>query len=755
MAKVIKKWTPENWASWKPFGIGEQHPNNFAEVFRAFFQNFKRLGYAFRVLNRGVCDGCALGTYGMRDWTTPGIHLCNIRLRLLKLNTMDTLNEALLEDASLLERKSSGELRHMGRLPYPMVRRKGDSGFRRISWEEAYDIAADRIARTSPKRMGFYLTSRGIPNETYYATQKAVRALGTNSIDNAARVCHSPSTGGLKAALGVGATTCSYSDWIDADMVVFFGTNPANNQPVTTKYMHYAKKAGTKIVTINTYREPGMENYWIPSIPESALFGTKLTDRFFLINIGGDIAFINGTIKHMIENGWLNDTFVSGYTADFDTLKASIDAQSWEELEAISGASMEEMRDFAEMVGKAEKAVFVWAMGITQHRFGEDNVKAIINLALTRGFVGKPGSGLMPIRGHSGVQGGAEMGAYSTVFPGGKLINEENAAWLTREYGFEIRPERGLTAPEMIDAAAKHDLDVLFSAGGNFVEVLPDPNYVEAALSSIPLRIHMDIVLSPQMFIPPKDTILLLPAATRYEIRGGVTETSTERRVIFSPEIKGYRPGDAKPEYEVLIEIISRVYPELIHKIRFEGTVAIREEIARVIPYYDGIQNLKEYGDSFQYGGAYLAENWNFPTSDGKAHFTPVDLPTENVPEGAFVLTTRRGKQFNSIVHEHIDQLNGAPREAVLISPIDAKRLNLKTGDPVMLHNITGTFYGRTFVAPVKPGNLQVHWPEGNVLIDHKVRSPIADIPDYNAVVWLDAVDWPNTSVRLSEFAAD
>ncbi len=135
-----------------------------------------------------------------------------------------------------------------------------------------------------------------MPNESYYAAQKAARAIGTNSIDNAARVCHSPSTFGLKEALGVGASTCSYSDWIGTDLIVFIGSNVANNQPVTTKYLHQAKKAGTRVAVAQPAREPGMERYWIPSKAESALFGTKIADDFFGLNIGGDVAFLTGVL---------------------------------------------------------------------------------------------------------------------------------------------------------------------------------------------------------------------------------------------------------------------------------------------------------------------------------------------------------------------------------------------------------------------------------------------------------------------------
>ena len=200
----------------------------------------------------------------------------------------------MLDDASALQKAARRELRRLGRLPHPMIRRAGEPGFTRIEWDEALDLTAERIREAGPERIGFYLTSRGMTNETYYAAQKAARAIGTNSIDNAARICHSPSTFGLKETLGVGASTCSYADWIGTDLIVFIGSNVANNQPVTTKYLHHAKKAGTRVAVVNPYREPGMERYWIPSTPESALFGTKIADEFFGLNIGGDVAFLNG-----------------------------------------------------------------------------------------------------------------------------------------------------------------------------------------------------------------------------------------------------------------------------------------------------------------------------------------------------------------------------------------------------------------------------------------------------------------------------
>ncbi|MCF2149149.1 FdhF/YdeP family oxidoreductase [Desmonostoc muscorum LEGE 12446] len=739
LPKPKKHWTPSNWASWKPFGIGEQYPNNYWEVFRAIWLSRDQLPYAWNILDKGVCDGCALGTTGMKDWTLDGIHLCNVRLRLLRMNTMPAFDPVLLEDVSQLQKQKSAQLRDLGRLPYPMIRQRGEQGFRRVDWDEALEVIANRIRATTPDRLSFYVTSRGTVNETYYATQKAVRAMGSNNIDNAARICHSPSTAGLKAALGAGATTCSYKDWIGTDLLVFIGSNVANNQPVTVKYLHYAKKAGTKIVVINTYREPGMERYWVPSIVESALFGTKFAEDFFLINMGGDIAFLNGTIKHIIANNWVDESFINLHTAGFAELKASLESQSWEELERLSGTSREEMYAFAKMVGEANKAVFVWSMGITQHECGEDNVRSVINLALTKGFVGREGCGLMPIRGHSGVQGGAEMGCYATVFPGGKPITPEHAAQFSQLWGFEVPATKGLIAPEMINAAHQGQLDVLFSVGGNFLEVLPEPDYVEAALKQIPLRVHMDIVLSSQMLVEPADTVVLLPATTRYEIPGGVTETNTERRVIFSPEIPGPRIGEARPEWQVFLELARRVKPDLADKLVFANTSAMRQEIAQAVPQYAGIQHLQQPGDQFQYGGSHLCFGWNFPTADGKAHFGVLLPPQRELPEGCFFVATRRGKQFNSMVQERRDAITGAVREAVLMNAGDAAKLGLKEGDKVILKNELGELPGQVYIAPIQSGNLQVHWPEGNVLLDRTKRS-LEGVPDYNAIAYLEKI---------------
>jgi molybdopterin-dependent oxidoreductase alpha subunit len=722
---------PSHWVSLVPRNPAEQKPNHYLEMARVAWENRDQLPYAWRILGQGTCDGCALGTTGLRDWTLQGIHLCMVRLELMRLNTMPALDPARLADVSALRNLSSKELRALGRLPEPMIRRKGERGFRVVSWEEAYEAAAEKIRATDPERFAVYLTSRGIMNEHYYAAQKAARAMGTNHVDNSARLCHAASTVAMKRTVGYGATTCSYTDWIGADLIVFFGSNTPNNQPVTMKYLYHARRQGAKVAVVNTYFEPGLKRYWVPSVPDSAVFGTKFADEWFPVDTGGDLAFLNGVLKVLVAEGWVDRDFIARSSTGFAETAAHVAAQDWETLEHESGTTRATMRRFAEMLRDARNGIFVWSMGLTQHAHGVDTIQALLNVGLARGWVGREKVGMMPIRGHSGVQGGAEVGCA----PG---LEEPHSTRFAEVWGFPCPSFKGLTASEMVDAACRGAIDAFWIVGGNFVETLPDPAAVAAGLARVGTRIHQDIVATSMMLLDPADTVILFPATTRYESPGGGTETSTERRIIFSPEVPGRRIGSAKPEWEVFGEVAARVRPDRAGKVRFASSQSIRDELARAVPLYAGIERLSAKGDQFQWGGPRLFEDGVFNTPDGKARFTAVTPPRRQAPPGMFHVSTRRGKQFNSMVQHETDPLNGARREDVLMSREDADRLGLKDGDPVRLASSSGAYTGRARIEEMKPGNLEVHWPEGNVLLCREEIDIASHEPDYNAVVSLE-----------------
>jgi len=755
MSHRLETSTGERLLNAVPFGLGRTKPKHFRDMADIVWRNRDNLGYAWKVLSRGVCDGCALGVAGLHDWTIEGVHLCMTRLNLLRLNTMPAMDPAILADVTVLRGKTNAELRELGRLPFPMIREAGDRGFRRVTWEEALGRIGGKIRVTDPRKLAFFVTARGVTNEVYYMAQKAARFLGTGHVDNAARLCHAPSTSAMKHAIGLAASTCSYRDWYGTDLIVFFGANPANDQPVTTKYLHEARALGTRVALVNPYLEPGLRRYWVPSSVSSAVFGTGIADWWFPVTQGGDIAFISGVLKILIARNWVNREFIESHAADFPALQESLERMEFAELEKSSGLSRASMEEFAELLHRSRNAVFVWSMGITQHSYGGDAVSAVLNLGLAMGYVGREKTGLMPIRGHSSVQGGAEMGCYSTALPGGKPLTEANVAALSEQYGFPVPGWAGMTAVDMVEACANGELDVFYNVGGNFLRTLPDPNRVARALENVPLRIHQDILVTDQMLLPAREAVILLPAKTRYEQDDGGIETTTERRIAYSPEIPR-QVGEARAEWKILRDVAVAAFPERASQLGAGDGWELRREIARIVPFYEGCQDLSKTGDAVQYGGPRLCDGGVFATPDGRAHFKAISVPgcavegpANSVPipsqtgsaTSTFVVSTRRGKQFNTLIYAEVDPLTGAGRDAVFLSPSDASVLGISQDDPVLLSNGAGQFEGRAFLAPIAPGNLQVHWPEGNVLLRGGLVDSASGVPDYNAVVTLSRRD--------------
>lgn len=206
--KLNKKPAPKLWASWAPMGLGKVKPKHIRDTMKTAWDNKDNLPYAYRILTQGVCDGCALGVSGLRDQTLTGPHLCTTRLNVLRLNTMPAIEDKWLSaDIEQLRKLDSTELRKLGRIPYPLSRKNGERSFSRISWDEALSRIADKIKSIDKRQLAFYLTARGITNEVYYTAAKAARFIGTNNIDNASRICHSPSKTALKRSLGIGASS--------------------------------------------------------------------------------------------------------------------------------------------------------------------------------------------------------------------------------------------------------------------------------------------------------------------------------------------------------------------------------------------------------------------------------------------------------------------------------------------------------------------------------------------------------------------
>jgi molybdopterin-dependent oxidoreductase alpha subunit len=735
--RLLRKWL-RFLALLVPFGLLLRNkPRHYLEMLKVVWENRGRLGYALRILRHGVCDGCSLGPRGLRDDVIPGVHLCLTRLKLLRLNTMGPIPDERLTNIESLRRLSNEELHRLGRVPYPLLRRRGEPGFSRVSWDAALALVAARWKALDPDEIGLFLTSRGLTNETYYVAQKLARIGGTPHVDTCARLCHAASTVGLKETIGFAAPTLSLSDWIGTDLIVIIGSNLPNNQPVSTKYLHYAKQKGTRIVVVNPFREPALERYYIPSVASSALFGTTLMDDYFGVRPGGDIAFMCGVLKALDEIGGFDERFVAERTEGGAELRAELAGLAWPALADDAGVSEAEMRRFAALYAGAKTAVFVYSMGLTQYEFGVENVKMVVNLALARGMIGREHTGIMPIRGHSGVQGSAECGADPDKLPGGVPLDQENAERFEAFYRHVIPRDKGLKAAHLLDRAGERGLGLLYLVGGNHLETMPDRAHAARALSRVGLRVHQDIVLNTSTLLDAEDAVLVLPGQTRYEQKSGGTSTSTERRIRFTPEIPGPRIAEARAEWEIPALIGARLEPDRKDLFDYPDTGAIRREMAELMPIYRGIEKLEREGDSLQWGGPRLGTE-RFGTPSGKARFSRVTPPRIDVPLGRFLLTMRRGKQFNSMTYGARDPLlAGARRTSVLIDRRDLDALGFEEGESVVVKSDTASVTATLAVGPCRRGHVQGYWPELNPLLARRYDEASGE-PDYATTVSIE-----------------
>ena len=398
------------------------------------------------------------------------------------------------------------------------------------------------------------------------------------------------------------------------------------------------------------------------------------------------------------------------------------------------------MRRFAEQYACAKTCVFVYSMGLTQHRFGVENVKALVNLALARGMLGREKCGIIPIRGHSGVQGGGECGVDPDKYPGGfEVAVPEDRARFEALWGRPLPAWRGHRTLQMLEAAHRGEIDALYSLGGNLLETMPDRDYMREALSRVKLRIHQDIVINSSALLEG-EAVLLLPAQTRYETPGGGTTTSTERRIRYTPEIPGPRIAEARAEWRIPVDVAIATRPELAAAFPWRGTPDIRAELAEAIPTYAGIEQLEQEGQSVQWGGERLFVDGFSRMPGGRALFTVVEIPELRIPEGQFHLTTRRGKQFNSMTYGERDRLMGSPdRRDVLMNPADADALGVRDGQEIVLRSSVGEWIGIARCASMKERHVQAYWPETNVLIPRRF-DPVSGEPDYNVFVTIEPV---------------
>jgi molybdopterin-dependent oxidoreductase alpha subunit len=701
-------------------------------------QTVRRMGLAnsARALRaKNTCKACGLGMGGQLGGMTneagefPSV--CNKSVQAQSTDVQPPIPpEFFAHPISELRELSARELEHAGRLGRPVFKAAGEEFFRELDWDEALGMAAGRMAATDPARAFFYASGRS-SNESGFLLQLLARLWGTNNVNNCSYYCHQATSVGLGSTIGTDTSTVELEDLDGCDLVFVIGANPASNHPRFIHKLIACRERGGEVIVINPAREPGLVKFAAPKSARSMISGgTEVASRYLQPNIASDLALFKGLAKAVIEAGAHSEEFISRHCEGWDAFRDDIAATSWTTLCARTGLSREAMEDAAALYARSDKAVFAWGMGMTHHRHGCDNVEYIANLALLRGMIGTRYAGLLPLRGHSNVQGIGTIGVKPVL---AKAVFER----MEQSLGITLPTAPGLDTLAAMEAAHAGAIDVACIVGGNLYAATPDSAWAREALDRIGLRVHLTTTLNQGHLQGIAGDVLILPVAARDEEPQSTTQESMFNYVRLS-DGGIHRLPDVRSEVAIVAELGRRLLPDApIDFDRYTNHDTIRETIARTIP---GMQDLKDIGlakREFHVRGR-LLHTPEFRTDSGRATFRVRPLPdvSKDSKTYPFLLASIRSEgQFNSIIYEETDSYRyGADRWSVLVSPDDLARLDLAKGDLVDLRSAQGEMLAlkvQPFDLP--PGNLMAYYPEANCLTDRE-RDPRSRTPRFKSI---------------------
>jgi molybdopterin-dependent oxidoreductase alpha subunit len=691
-----------------------------------------RLYRALRAPN--ACKTCALGMGGARGGMVNELgrfpEVCKKSIQAMAADLQGRIPERFFDDFDFAKLRAftPRELEAAGRIVEPLYAGPLDTGYRRIGWDEAFDRVADKLRQTPPEESFFYFSGRS-SNEAGFLLQLFARLYGTNHVNNCSYYCHQASGVALGSVTGTGTATVVLEDLDHCDLVLLIGANPASNHPRFMRTLMDLKRRGGKVVVVNPLREPGLVRFKVPSDVRSLLFGTTIADEYVQPHIGGDIAVLNGIAKAILERGAVDETFVARFTDGWEEVRASLEALSWEEIVRRGGVDRATIVRVAAMYAASTHTIFCWAMGVTHHRHGVENIQAIGNLALMRGMVGRPGCGLLPLRGHSNVQGIGSVG----VTP---RLKQAVLDRLEQHFSVTMPTVPGLDTLGCLKAAAAGSMRFAWCLGGNLYGATPDCRFAAGAFARLDQVVYLSTTLNTGHVLGRGRETIVLPVCARDEEPQATTQESMFNFVRLSrggpPRYEGPRP-----EVEVIATVAEKVLGEKppvdFASMRRHGT--IREAIASIVPGYEAIRDIGAGGREFQIGGRTFHEP-TFPTDTGRAKFNAVDPPELLGGDGALRLMTMRSEgQFNTVVYEDEDVYRGQERrDVILMNAEDIARMGLAVDQPVTVSSDCGSLE-RVLVRPtdIPPGNAAMYFPEANALIA-AVVDPRSKTPPYKSV---------------------
>ncbi|HRK22051.1 MAG TPA: FdhF/YdeP family oxidoreductase [Fimbriimonadaceae bacterium] len=686
---------------------------------------FLRLWRAMR--SRNACKTCALGmggqNGGMVNESGHFPEVCKKSLQAMTADMRGRIDPKFFETYTIeqLQSLSPRELEMAGRIVDPVLLEPGAKHFRVLSWDEATAKIVQEMRDSEPDRAFFYASGR-TSNEAGFLLHLFARAYGTNHVSNCSYYCHQASGYGLRESVGVPTATISLEDVEKCDVLFLIGGNPASNHPRFMAQLVNLRARGGNVIVVNPVKETGLVAFKVPSNMKSMVFGSEVASQYVQPSIGGDIAFLIGVAKALLERGAIDHAFLNEHTEGATAVLDQLGRSSWTEIESASGLSQREMEESAEVYARSERAIFAWTMGITHHTHGVENVQWIANLALLRGMVGKPGAGLLPIRGHSNVQGMGSVGVYPRL--------SQMAIEKLTGLGVEAPKFEGLDTLAALEAAHEGKFDVGLCLGGNLFGASPDARFVEEAFSKIRTVVYLSTTLNTGHAHGLGQSTIILPVKARDEESQLTTQESMFSFVRVS-DGGAERFKGPRSEVDVLIDVAKETLTEgPLEWTRFRNHDEIRNLIADLYPALGPIARVGQTRREFEIPGRVLHEP-AFPTPNRKARLHAHPIPERHPlkPDQLNLMTVRSEGQFNTIVYEEEDIYRGQERrDVILLNPEDMVRLQLSNDDLVQIENEWGTMRVLARSFDIAKNCALMYYPEANVLIprraDPKSRTP-------------------------------
>lgn len=612
------------------------------------------------------------------------------------------------------------------RLKYPLIKNKETGEFERATWDEALDLIASKFTEIKKQygsdSLAGFACSRS-PNEDCYMLQKMVRcAFGTNNVDNCARVCHSATVAGLAMTLGSGAMTNPISDITnDVDVIMLVGSNPEEAHPVIGMQIRQAVERGTRLIVVDP-RDIGL---------------SKVADIHLKLKPGTNVAFANGMMNVIINEGLADEEFIKTRTEGFEELREIVKDYTPEKVAEICHIDADHLREAALMYAKAKKAPIIYCLGVTEHSTGTEGVMSMSNMAMLVGKLGRPGCGVNPLRGQNNVQGACDMGAMPGDFPGyQKVTNPEVVAKFERAWGVKLSNKPGMHATDVFGAAIRKEIRGLFIFGEDPVVTDADQNHIKKALQSLDFFVLSDLFMTETA----QYADVILPGTSYAEKEG--TFSNTERRVQRVRKAVQLE-GEMRLDTDIFIDLMNRMgYPQ--PQLTSEE---IMDEIASLTPIFGGISHRRlDKGESIQWPcpdknhpGTPILHVGKF--SRGLGWFYPAEyVPSAELPddEYPFILMTGR-----ILYHYNTRAMTGKTpglmeREGhsfIEINTEDAARLGIENGEKVKVSSRRGSIVSTARVGDkVSPREtwMPFHFPDGNAnVLTNAALDKYARIPEY------------------------